>query len=407
MQKFLCCKTLDYAGPMENMTAVLKYALRDPRDKILAVTLSRKTAFETIDPTTTIDLTDKVYTFEDARTGEIMLSSMGQPLPGNPKEGPCVAVDFDLPDGQWTLNVITVSYKGGEKQTEGYLNPLDSAATKVLLDTVYEPIYAHFGEEFGKTLRGFFSDEPRLGNIHGAEDAAIGHNSAMNLPWRDGMENLLAGKLAGTALTDRAAGNIRALLPLLFLRSSDESAHVAQYTYMDLVSQLYSDNFDGVLAAWCHAHHCEHIGHTIEDNNATARLGYGAGHFYRAMAHQDMSGIDVVIQQLLPGMDEGMFKGMHSPGWDGEFLPICWASWGQVWPTWTLPRKAVPCVSCSVPMAGAKATACASGCRTICWCAASISLCRTPSTRHPSRTRTARRISMPTAIIRNIRNSGR
>ena len=104
-----------------------------------------------------------------------------------PKEGPCVAVDFDLPDGQWTLHVITVSYKGGEKQTEGYLNPLDSAATKVLLDTVYEPIYAHFGEEFGKTLCGFFSDEPRLGNIHGAEDAAIGHNSAMNLPWRDGM----------------------------------------------------------------------------------------------------------------------------------------------------------------------------------------------------------------------------
>ena len=65
-----------------------------------------------------------------------------------------MAVDFDLPDGQWTLNVITVSYKGGEKQTEGYLNPLDSAATKVLLDTVYEPIYAHFGEEFGKRCAG-------------------------------------------------------------------------------------------------------------------------------------------------------------------------------------------------------------------------------------------------------------
>ena len=37
--------------------------------------------------------------------------------------------------------------------------------TKVLLDTVYEPIYAHFGEEFGKTLCGFFSDEPRLGKM--------------------------------------------------------------------------------------------------------------------------------------------------------------------------------------------------------------------------------------------------
>lgn len=87
-KKFLCCKTLDYAGPMENMTAVLKYALRDPRDKILAVTLSRKTAFETIDPTTTIDLTDKVYTFEDARTGEIMLSSMASRCPATPRKVP-------------------------------------------------------------------------------------------------------------------------------------------------------------------------------------------------------------------------------------------------------------------------------------------------------------------------------
>lgn len=319
-KKFLCCKTLDYAGPMEDMTAVLKYAFRDPRDKILAVTLSRKTAFETIDPATTIDLTDKVYVFDDANTGRVMCNPIGQPLPGEPKEGPCVAVDFDLPEGQWSLNVLTVSYKGGEKHTEGYLNPIDPAATKVLLDTVYEPIYARFGAEFGKTLRGFFSDEPRFGNIHGAEDAAIGRNSAMNLPWRDGLEALLAQKLAGTALAACAAENIRALLPLLFLHSCDESAHVAQYTYMDLVSQLYSDNFDGVIAAWCHAHNCEHIGHTIEDNNATARLGYGAGHFYRAMAHQDMAGIDVVIQQLLPGMDEGLFKGMHSPGWDGEFF---------------------------------------------------------------------------------------
>ena len=216
----------------------------------------------------------------------------------------------------------------------------------------------------------------------------------MNLPWRDGMENLLAGKLAGTALTDRAAGNIRALLPLLFLHSSDESAHVAQYTYMDLVSQLYSDNFDGVLAAWCHAHHCEHIGHTIEDNNATARLGYGAGHFYRAMAHQDMSGIDVVIQQLLPGMDEGMFKGMHSPGWDGEFFTYMLGKLGASLAHLDLPRKAVPCVSCSVPMAGAKATACASGCRTICWCAASISLCRTPFNAAPFPDPDCRRISM-------------
>ena len=197
------------------------------------------------------------------------------------------------------------------------------------------------GRSFGKTLCGFFSDEPRLGNIHGAEDAAIGHNSAMNLPWRDGMENLLAGKLAGTALTDRAAGNIRALLPLLFLHSSDESAHVAQYTYMDLVSQLYSDNFDGVLAAWCHAHHCEHIGHTIEDNNATARLGYGAGTSTAPWRIRICPVSMWSSSNCCPVWMRECSRACTAPAGTASFLPICWASWGQVWPTWTCQER--PC----------------------------------------------------------------
>jgi len=48
----------------------------------------------------------------------------------------------------------------------------------------------------------------------------------------------------------------------------------------------------------------EYIGHTIEDNNANACLGYGAGHFYKAMTYEDMAGIDVVLHELMPGMDQ-------------------------------------------------------------------------------------------------------
>ena len=39
---------------------------------------------------------------------------------------------------------------------------MDSASCRVLIDAVYEPHYAHYGEEFGKTIAGFFSDEPEL-----------------------------------------------------------------------------------------------------------------------------------------------------------------------------------------------------------------------------------------------------
>ncbi len=320
-KQFLYCKLLDFAGPVDHAAAILKYVLRSSDDEILSLRLYRKTGFETIDPKEYIDLTGTEEYVSDYNTGKVITDFTGKPLPGEPKHGKTAMVRFDLPEGEWTLCVVAKTFKGGEKETAGYLNPIDANATQILLDTVYQPIYDHFADEFGKHIRGFFSDEPRFGNIHGAEGASIGRNSSMDLPWKNGLEKLLSERLKGTMLENE---DIMPLLPLLFIEGSkgwgEEASHVMRYEYMQLVSCLYSDNFDGVIASWCHAHNCEHIGHTIEDNNASARLGYGAGHFFRAMEHQDMAGIDVVIQQLLPGQDRGVFKGMHSPGWDGEFF---------------------------------------------------------------------------------------
>lgn len=326
-KQFLCLKTLDFTGPVQGSGAVLKYALRSPEDEILGVYLQRRTAFETFDPSTTIDVTPTLHTVADYNTGKPNSDPMGHPLPGVQGEVP--VVNFDLPEGDWSLHILTVSYKGGEKQTDGYLNPIVPEATDVLLDTVYRPVYERFGAEFGKTFCGFFSDEPRFGNIHGAEGASIGRNSSMNLPWRPGMAAMLAQHCAalGGLLAGMTEEKLLPLLPLLFC-GEGEMAHALHYAYMDLVSRLYSEHFDGRIAAWCHDHGCEHIGHTIEDNGAASRLGYGAGHIFRAMAHADMAGIDVVIQQLMPGMDKGLFKGMHSPGWDGEFFTYLLGKFG-------------------------------------------------------------------------------
>lgn len=307
-KKFLCSKMLDFCGPVKNTGAILKYAFRSEKDQLIGVWLCKKTEFQTIDPGNFMDLTDQVEWIPDRSTDSGKESD---------SESRCPIVNFDLPEGEWTLVTLTVSYKGGEKRTEGYLNPIVPEATKVLLDTVYQPIFDRFGEEFGNTILGFFSDEPRFGNYHGSEEAGIGQNVFMDLPWCDGLEGLLEEKLRNTSLERKA---MRELFPLLFLKSKTEEAHIVQYVYMDLISQMYSEHFDGVIAEWCEEHHCQHIGHTIEDNNAVSRMGYGAGHFFRAMKHQDMAGIDVVIHQLIPGMDKGMFFGMHKPGWDGEFF---------------------------------------------------------------------------------------
>ena len=312
-KRYLRLQTFDVMGPLKCSQLNLSYALMDPEAKILSVLAQRRAEDDEPDVSDTRDLTSLVHERKDWRFGRPSTDPLGRPTGAS--EGPVTVVDLDLPAGAWYVQVLTVSYKGGEKETEGYLNPLEKEATQILLDTVYEPIFEHFGDEFGRTFQGFFSDEPRFGNIHGAEGASIGRNPQMVLPWTEAVPERMVEHLP----EEMGKDDIVRYLPLLFFGESDE-AHAMRYAYMDAVSELWSENFDGLIADWCHAHHVRHIGHTIEDNNALARLGYGAGHYFRAMAHADMAGIDVVIQQLVPGYDRGLFRAFHKPGWDAEFF---------------------------------------------------------------------------------------
>jgi hypothetical protein len=201
---------------------------------------------------------------------------------------------WDVPAGRWRVYVIVVARTGGEEWTKDYLNPLDPAATRVLLDAVYEPHYARYGDEFGRTIAGFFSDEPRFGNA-GTYDARIGRYP-MVLPWRDGMLERLSAAWGGSFIPH---------LPCLW----DEAGHPAaraRVAYMDLVSRLYADGFSRPIGDWCRSHGARYIGHVVEDNGAHTRLGYGAGHFFRALAGQDASGFDLVYQ-VWPGHADGRY----------------------------------------------------------------------------------------------------
>ena len=74
-----------------------------------------------------------------------------------------------------------------------------------------------------------------------------------------------------------------------------------RYYYMDAVTRRYRDCFSKQIGDWCRAHGVGYIGHTVEDMNACSHLGGGAGHFFRALDGQTMSGIDIVLHQVLPG----------------------------------------------------------------------------------------------------------
>lgn len=205
----------------------------------------------------------------------------------------------------YSVYVLYITECGEEEATKDYLDPMRSEATQILIDEVYEPHYQHYGEEFGKTILNFFSDEPRFGNIKGML-ARVGKIS-MPLPFND---------LVLEKLNQRKEFNPD---HLIFLFEGEGTAvSEMRFMYMDVVSQLYSENFTQKIGQWCKEHHVGYLGHTIEDNNAHARLGYGAGHYFRGLTGQTSAGIDIIGGQIVPGMDYH-HDAFSTGGSDGEF----------------------------------------------------------------------------------------
>ena len=132
----------------------------------------------------------------------------------------------------------------------------------------------------------------------------------MPLPWSDELQQMLEEKY-GTKYVN--------YLPYLFEETEEKEKQLQiRFDYMDFVSKLYQKNFSEQLGNWCKAHGVEYIGHVVEDNGTHSRLGMGAAHYFRAMAGQDMAGIDVIGGQIIYGAPTQTRKQMTDI--DGEFF---------------------------------------------------------------------------------------
>ena len=226
---------------------------------------------------------------------------------------------IQVPEGFHRLFLIYQSRNSGLANNQ-YVNLLQKESVRILIDQVYEPHYRRYREEFGRTIAGFFSDEPgfyncidQVFNFH-----AIVGKTDMPLPWSHDLADLLFEN-----------GAVPEDLIRLWYNISPEQDSAFRYRYMDLVSRLYQENFSMQLGDWCRAHHVEYIGHILEDNNSSSRLGPSAGHYFRAMAGQDFSGIDVVTSQILPGRtNTHTTNAAYNTRSDGEFYHYALAKLG-------------------------------------------------------------------------------
>ncbi|KAF1299247.1 hypothetical protein BAU15_00960 [Enterococcus sp. JM4C] len=218
-------------------------------------------------------------------------------------------IEWAVPEGEWRIYLIHLSRNLGYHRE--YINMMDQASCKVLLDTVYEPHYERYQEDFGTTIAGFFSDEPELGNDHLYNwDMLLGND--IDLPWSAELEHDLQKNRSGSL-----AENLILLWENDF--SSQEKAKI-RYEYMDSVTNLVKKNFSMQIGDWCRERNVQYIGHLIEDNNLHARTGSSLGHYFRGLAGQDMAGIDDIGGQVMPQQEDVNVTTGILGRRDGEFF---------------------------------------------------------------------------------------
>jgi alpha-L-rhamnosidase len=159
-----------------------------------------------------------------------------------------------------------------------YLNP---DATRAFIKITHEAYKEAVGNEFGKTILGFFGDEP---------------DYTCFMPWTARLLEVFR---------QQKGYDLQPRVPLLFAPKMTDEAWRVKADYFDVWSGLFRDAFFGVQAEWCARNNIEYLVHLNHEEQGLRLelpedLIKNEGDFFRDMRHVQVPGIDN-LSQLVPG----------------------------------------------------------------------------------------------------------
>ncbi len=195
-------------------------------------------------------------------------------------------LSWSVPAGKWKIMKFThvqAHYLGQNGQCS--VDGASKDCVEWFLKTVYQPHYDHFQADFGKTIKGFFYDEPETCGDWGTE--------------------------LNTILAERKVDWKKAYVAYKFELSGDEQI-AARYQYLDAFAEAWGRTMYGGMTDWCHAHGVKSMGHFMEHGGLYHNREFCAGDMMTLQGHSDMGAIDAVFSQFAIGQKETRYD------------PPCW-----------------------------------------------------------------------------------
>ena len=183
-------------------------------------------------------------------------------------------VPWEAPEGKWVLMYFL------EKEAPWYIDTLNPESTERFLELTHEKYKAAVGQEFGKTVPGFFTDEPAMYYFQ------VGMQNHV-IPWSRQMFKIFR---------ERRGYDLKPYLPALYTSMGETTAQV-RYDFWQTLTEQYEQTYYRRIADWCHDNGTLFTGHLLFEEwlRLHARC---EGNLFRYLRHMDVIGVDHLYPKI-------------------------------------------------------------------------------------------------------------
>ena len=177
-----------------------------------------------------------------------------------------------------------VRQENGEitEQFENFPDQFRAEPVRRFIEMTHELYKKEFGDEFGKTIRGIFTDEPFLRLSIAYPKTVVNDEIIAGLKKEYGMDFL------------------KDVMPYIGEgRAGTPEGEFARRAYCDIGSKLFAKHYSAQLARWCRENHLDLEGH-FSGEDWYVPFGY-TGNLLRVLTPFHVPGIDTIWRQIYPG----------------------------------------------------------------------------------------------------------
>ena len=183
-------------------------------------------------------------------------------------------IPWEAPPGHWKLLYFV------ERRAKWYIDALNPESTKKFIEYTHELYKKWIGHEFGRSVPGFYTDEPAMHYFAVGEDNYI-------IPWSKHMFKIFR---------EANGYDLRPYLPALFVGMGDKTTKV-RVDFWQTLTRQYAKSYYRQISQWCEENNLLHTGHLLYEEflRLLARV---EGNIFDQLKEMHIIGVDHLYPRI-------------------------------------------------------------------------------------------------------------